>query len=875
MNYPLISDYVSSILSAEDNFKELTNLRPVLDEEGKPVMNSGNFAVVFKMKDEQSGKLYAVKCFLKEQEGRAESYRQIEEELECVSSNYLTPIRYMEDELFVDSSNTEETEFPILLMDWVEGMTLDKYIRFYNGNIYALSMIAYRFSKMASWLLSQPFAHGDLKCDNIIVKKDGSLVLVDYDGMYVPAMKGQKAREMGSPDFRHPQRTENDFDEHIDDFAITSILLSLKAISLNPDLLRLYGASDRLLFSQKDYLDLSICNVMDALRPLMVDDELNTLLSLFLLAHSRQKLAMLSFQLVNLKKPIENVQRLEVINRQGDLLDSDVQLEMGLRFSYGFGIPKNDEEAVKWYLKSAEQGYAAAQCNLGNCYAKGLGVSQNDSEAINWYLKAAEQGYAAAQNNLGNCYANGRGITQNYSEAVKLYLKAAEQGNAIAQCNLGICYANGRGITQNYSEAVKWYLKAAEQGNAIAQYNLGVCYSKGNGVNQNDSEAFRWYIKSADNGYNRAQFKVGYFYHHGYIVSQNYKEAEQWYLKASSQNNEQAIVALKELGYLLKAQVTNEDIAEGIEDEYGCVYSKDGTRLLKVKTIEEKQHERPMWSFDSDYLYFPFKTYTIKLNTEIICNKAFEHCKGLESVILPNSIKYIGENAFSGCHDINALQIPNGVIGIGMYAFKDCKKLKQINISTNMNVLQDSIFEGCSSLSNVLIPDNIQEIIGNPFACCNCIIENQSKCFSISNKGNLYSSNYKKLISYYSKDEEYEVLKSVKEIGDKSLAGCNLKKIIIPSTVSFINRNAFYKGYIENMIVHCSIYSFNNLALYGSTIDQIMFENYPKDDKKFNDLMKSYKEYQMNGNSFYGDSVEIKKESITKIVLNHETSWIV
>ena len=116
MNYPLISDYVSSILSAEDNFKELTHLRPVLDKEGQPIMSSGNFAVVFKMKDEQTGKLYAVKCFLKEQEGRAESYKLIEEELEFVSSNYLTPIRYMEDELFVDSSNTDETEFPILLM---------------------------------------------------------------------------------------------------------------------------------------------------------------------------------------------------------------------------------------------------------------------------------------------------------------------------------------------------------------------------------------------------------------------------------------------------------------------------------------------------------------------------------------------------------------------------------------------------------------------------------------------------------------------------------------------------------------------------------------------------------------------------------------
>ena len=404
MNYPLISDYVSSILSAEDNFKELTHLRPVLDEEGQPIMNSGNFAVVFKMKDEQTGKLYAVKCFLKEQEGRAESYKLIEEELECISSNYLTPIRYMEDELFVDSSNTEETEFPVLLMDWVEGMTLDKYVRYYIGNIYTLLMLVYRFSRMASWLLSQPFAHGDLKCDNIIVKEDGTLVLVDYDGMYVPAMKGQKAREMGSPDFRHPKRTENDFDEHIDDFAISSILLSLKAISLNPDLLRLYGDSDRLLFSQKDYLDLSICNVIDALRPLMIDDELNILLSLFLLAHSRQELSLVSFQLVNLKRPKENIQRIDFTNHSVDLSETEVQLEMGNRFFHGFGVHKNREEAFRWYNKAARQGNADAQKHLGSCYYNGEGIPQNHTEAVKWYLKAAEQGNVDAQYNLGICY---------------------------------------------------------------------------------------------------------------------------------------------------------------------------------------------------------------------------------------------------------------------------------------------------------------------------------------------------------------------------------------------------------------------------------------------------------------------------------------
>ena len=120
MSYPLISEYVEAIKSAEDNFDELSYLRPVLGPDGDPVMSSGNFAVVFKMKDEKTGKLYAVKCITKEQEGRAEAYREIAKELKEVSSPYLVSINYIEKELFVDTQQTDETEFPLLLMDWLK-----------------------------------------------------------------------------------------------------------------------------------------------------------------------------------------------------------------------------------------------------------------------------------------------------------------------------------------------------------------------------------------------------------------------------------------------------------------------------------------------------------------------------------------------------------------------------------------------------------------------------------------------------------------------------------------------------------------------------------------------------------------------------------
>ena len=304
MNYPLISEYVEAVKSAEDNLNELTYLRPVLDGGGNPVMSSGNFAVVFKMRSERDGSLYALKCFTKEQPGRDESYKLIADELECVQSTYLAKVQYIDKELFVDTQNSDETEFPILLMDWVEGVTLDNYIRQNINDGYALDLLAYNFSRLAMWLLPQPFAHGDLKPDNILVREDGSLTLVDYDGMYVPAMQGQKARELGSPDFRHPLRMEADFNEHIDDFPAVSILLSLKLIAQSPDLLNTYGASDRLLFSESDYRDLLSCALLKQIFPSQSPD-INTLVSLFTIANTHKNLSQVSFRLLAVEKPLK------------------------------------------------------------------------------------------------------------------------------------------------------------------------------------------------------------------------------------------------------------------------------------------------------------------------------------------------------------------------------------------------------------------------------------------------------------------------------------------------------------------------------------------------------------------------------------------
>ena len=333
MQYPLISEYVKAIQDAGDNLEQLAYLTPVLDDHGEPYRSSGAFAVVFKMQDKSSGKYYALKCFTEEQEGRADAYRQIADELDMVDSPYITSVKYMEKELFVDSQ-CEEDEFPVLLMDWVEGETMEAYIASNYHNQSAMSMLCYRFGKMAAWLRTQSFSHGDIKPDNIIVRPDGSLTLVDYDGMFVPSMKGSQSPTIGTRDFSHPLRTVDDFDETIDDFSLASIALSLKAISMKSTLLDIYGASDRLLFSENDYRNPSNSKVISALQELMCDKDFCTLYSLFMLALARKELSTCSFRLFIGEKPnlLQAIEDLPTKATDEELKEAFVD-EWGVKYS--------------------------------------------------------------------------------------------------------------------------------------------------------------------------------------------------------------------------------------------------------------------------------------------------------------------------------------------------------------------------------------------------------------------------------------------------------------------------------------------------------------------------------------------------------------
>ena len=655
MNYPLISEYIESIKNSEDNFNVLSTLRPVYDEAGEIVMSSGNFAVVFKMKDESSGKLYAVKCFLKEQEGRDIAYQQITDELEYVSSNYLCSIKYFQKELFVDSTVSSDTEFPVLLMDWVEGVTLDKYVHQHISDKYALQLITYQFCRMAAWLMSQPFAHGDLKPDNILVTEDGILVLVDYDGMYVPAMQGQKARELGSPDYRHPLRTEDCFNEHIDDFPLALIGMSLKAIALDTSLLQNNAKSDSLLFSESDFQNIGECLMMKSLCALLNDAEFSKLYALFTLAHSQQELSAVSFRLFLLnkvEKPIEEVLSTEATkeDRKYAIID-----EYGVKYS------RDGKKLLKAYFSSWEEEYVVREgteviCDgaFSCCFSLQSVTIPNSVTKIGdsafWSCKSLQSvTIPNSVTSIGDeAFSNCESL-----QSITIPNSVRNIGNnAFRGCNICFFICNS---TYFQNDDVCLFNK--DKTAIVSTIKDCVNYIIPNSVTGIGDAAFSSCKSLQSITIPNSVTKIG----------------------------DAAFGSCKSLQ---SVTIPNSVTSIGDYAFYRC-YS------LQSVTIPNSVTKIGDYAFEQCY---SLQSVTIPNSVTSIGDYAFEQCYSLQSVTIPNSITSIGDGVFNVCKSLQSITIPNSVTKIGGGAFRRCESLQSVTIPNSVTKIGNRAFWECTQL---------------------------------------------------------------------------------------------------------------------------------------------------------------------------------
>ena len=718
MQYPLISEYIEAIRYAEDNFDKLSNLRPVLDDNGNPVMSSGNFAVVFKMKDIETDKLYAVKCFIREQEERQERYREIIKVLDEIKSPYFVSTHYYDKELFVDTTQDDETEFPVLVMDWVDGISLDDYIKAIESKQFLRELLANQFQKLVCWLLPKHYAHGDLKPDNILVRDDGSIVLVDYDGMFVPSLRGKDALEMGTPMYRHIGRTLSFYNEYIDDFAAVKILLLLKVNALSAISYNQYAAGNNVEF-------------MRLFEHLLNHSTIAPLLAAYIMVSTfgridRQQVSCLLSDNSDFNYNKES--SLQDLARVGDTI---AMQELASLYANGIYVPQNTSKAMQWNMLAKLLGNVNVTCGICKCISDNNDfiinneaiLSQLKKNRINFeYCKEGEKLYS----------------DKKYEQAIYWWQKAADAGNSAAQFNLAICYLKGDGVEKDVEKAVYWWQKAADAGDSDAEYMLELCCKMFNikdSVNINPHEignigecntasysddgkrCLRYWGTWGD----EYKIKDGTEVLCDDCFNDLYSECDGHYLKTLCLPS-----SLKRIGNNVFCASISEIICDASN-----FYTNDGFLL----------------SSDNETLYRYFghkKVVDIPKGVKYIKGGAFSE-KDVEKVIISDTVIHIGDNPFAGCDNLREIvsnskkfivendtlydieekrligcwncrtshiYIQNGTKSIGKNAFFGLN-FQYVDIPGSIENIDKTSFYRCFKLCNIAIPSHQYKRIFN------------------------------------------------------------------------------------------------------------------------------------------------------------------
>ena len=251
--WPDLTEYHEAVQHPPKAFADpgLKGVTLELDRFGMPKPATGGNAVVYKA-NEPGGflifkKTWAIRCFLRPISDHAERYEAISKHLRKVRLPYDVNFQFLKQGIRIRSD-----WFPIVKMQWAKGDLLHSHIEKHLAYPAALAALRAKWVVLARHLEAAKVAHGDLQHGNILVR-GGSIQLVDYDGMWVPALKGRHATEIGHRAYQHPERSEQDYGQEIDRFSALVIYLSLAALERDATLWERFHTGDNLIFVREDF----------------------------------------------------------------------------------------------------------------------------------------------------------------------------------------------------------------------------------------------------------------------------------------------------------------------------------------------------------------------------------------------------------------------------------------------------------------------------------------------------------------------------------------------------------------------------------------------------------------------------------------------
>jgi serine/threonine protein kinase len=250
MAYPSRTDIVTAMRNPQVSFKANELIGGSVIQKGSRIIQySGGYTTVFPFHTKDSKKV-AVRCWIADIGDAKKRSQEISTYLNALNNPYFCDFKYLDDAILING-----VIYPVVVMDWVDGKPLKEYINDNISNLKSiLPKIANNFKLMVEYFHQINIAHGDLQHGNILVKKDGSLIIIDYDSMFIKPLEGMSDAIKGLPGYQHPSRNQNKFiNNKLDYFSELIIYLSLLAFEVYPNLWNKYYETEDLLFSKEDF----------------------------------------------------------------------------------------------------------------------------------------------------------------------------------------------------------------------------------------------------------------------------------------------------------------------------------------------------------------------------------------------------------------------------------------------------------------------------------------------------------------------------------------------------------------------------------------------------------------------------------------------
>lgn len=262
MAYPSRTDIVTAMRNPQVSFKANELIGGSVIQKGSRIIQySGGYTTVFPFHTKDSKKV-AVRCWIADIGDAKKRSQEISTYLNALNNPYFCDFKYLDDAILISGSI-----YPVVVMDWVDGKPLKEYINDNTSNLKSiLPQIANNFKQMVEYFHKENIAHGDLQHGNILVKNDGSLIIIDYDSMFIKPLEGMTDAIKGLPGYQHPLRNQNKFVNHkLDYFSELVIYLSLLVFEEFPNLWSKYYETEDLLFSKEDFHNPSNSEIINTL----------------------------------------------------------------------------------------------------------------------------------------------------------------------------------------------------------------------------------------------------------------------------------------------------------------------------------------------------------------------------------------------------------------------------------------------------------------------------------------------------------------------------------------------------------------------------------------------------------------------------------